>query len=90
MEEVEKILVLSNEIEARLLQAILLERNIPHIMKTYHDSAYDGIFQMQKGWGHVEAPERYKEEIKAIHADLPLTHPLGEDDPEVPDRSDKE
>jgi hypothetical protein len=35
-------------------------------MMTYHDSAYDGLFQGAKGWGHVEAPEQYRAEIMAI------------------------
>jgi hypothetical protein len=72
MEEFKKIIVLANEIEAQLMDSILTERDIPHIMKSYHDSAYDGIFQAHKGWGHIEAPPRYKMEIIAIHADLPL------------------
>jgi hypothetical protein len=72
MDEYKKMVVLDNEIEAQLMDSILTERNIPHRMKSYHDSAYDGIFQAQKGWGHIEAPLRYKEEIIAIHADLPV------------------
>jgi hypothetical protein len=65
-----KILVLRNEAEAQLLDAILTERDIPHFMKSYHDSAYDGIWQSQLGWGHVEAPAEYQDEIEAIYADL--------------------
>lgn len=72
MEEFKKILVLDNEIEAQLMDSILMERNIPHRMKSYHDSAYDGIFQVHRGWGHIEAPLNYKEEIIAIRGDLPL------------------
>jgi len=72
MDEFKKIVVLDKEIEAQLMDSILTERNIPHRMKSYHDSAYDGIFQAQKGWGHIEAPLRYQEEIIAIHADLPV------------------
>ncbi len=66
-----KIVVLENEIEAQLMDSILTERQIPHRMKSYHDTAYDGIFQVQKGWGHVEAPESYRDEIMAIQEDLP-------------------
>ena len=72
MDEYKKIVVLDNEVEARLMDSILTERNIPHRMRSYHDSAYDGIFQAQKGWGHIEAPLRYREEIIAIQADLPV------------------
>jgi hypothetical protein len=77
MDEFKKILVLENEIEGQLLDSILTERNIPHRMRSYHDTAYDGIFQMQKGWGHVEAPSSYKEEIMTIYEELPL--PIAED-----------
>ena len=70
MERFEKIVVLDNEIEARLLDAILAEEGIPHMMRGYYDSAYDGIFQVSKGWGHVEAPARHREEILAILNDL--------------------
>jgi len=72
MEEFKKILVLENEIEARLLDSILNERNIPHRIRSYYDSAYDGIFQAQKGWGIVMAPQQFQEEIESIYRDLPL------------------
>jgi hypothetical protein len=72
MEEFKKILVLENEIEARLLDSVLNERSIPHRIRSYHDSAYDGIFQAQKGWGVVLAPPEYQEEIETIYGDLPL------------------
>jgi hypothetical protein len=63
-----KILALNNEFEARLLDEILTEKNIPHIIRSYHDSAYDGLWQMQSSWGHVESPEEYREEILEIFA----------------------
>jgi len=61
-----KILALDNEFQAMLLDDILNERNIPHIMKSYHDSAYDGLWQTQSSWGHVDAPEEYRDEILEI------------------------
>ena len=70
MEEYTKIAVLENEIEARLLESVLIERGIPHLMRSYHDTAYDGLFQTQKGWGIVSAPDSCHEEISEILADL--------------------
>jgi hypothetical protein len=70
MEELEKILELDNEVIAKLLEMVLLDREIPHIIRTYHDSAYDGLFAYQKGWGVVEAPPEYSEEILKIFAEL--------------------
>ena len=65
-----KILVLDNEVEARLLDAVLADQHIPHLMRSYHDRAYDGLWQQQQGWGHVEAPEDCREQILTIYKDL--------------------
>jgi hypothetical protein len=70
VEKFKKILVLNNEVEAQLLDAVLEEQEIPHLMRTYHDRAYDGLWQQQQGWGHVEAPEEFKERILSIYQDL--------------------
>jgi len=70
MEKRKRVVILQNEAEARLLESVLNERHIPHVVVSYHDSAYDGLYQLQRGWGHVEAPERYESLIKSIHSDL--------------------
>ncbi len=70
MEDYIKVVTLDNEIEAGLLESILSERGIPHRMRSYHDTAYDGLFQTQKGWGCINAPESYREEIKEILSDV--------------------
>ncbi len=70
MEEYIKIAVLEDEFEAGLLDSILSEREIPHRMRSYHDTAYDGLFQVQKGWGYVAAPEEYEAEVREILGDL--------------------
>jgi hypothetical protein len=80
MEQFEKILILDNEIEAELLDSILIERDIPHLIQSYHDSAYDGIYQAQKGWGVVMAPEAFKEVIMSIYQDLPVKNPDGNEE----------
>jgi hypothetical protein len=66
----DKLLILENEIEAQVLEHALTKRGIPHLIKTYHDSAYDGLFQLQKGWGHLEAPAGFGEEILTIYREL--------------------
>ena len=70
MEKIEKILYLKNEFEARLLDEILNEKGIPHLIRSYHDSAYDGLWQTPSGWGHVEAPSQYREEIIEIYNNM--------------------
>ncbi len=70
MEGYVKAATLENEIEALLLESVLKERGIPHFLRSYHDTAYDGLFQAQKGWGVVTAPEDRLEEILEILQDL--------------------
>jgi hypothetical protein len=62
-----KILMFKNEIEAMLLDEILTEKQIPHLIRSYHDSAYDGLWQSQSGWGHIEAEEEYRDEILSTY-----------------------
>lgn len=52
-----KILSLSSEIEAMKIKDILDKNQIPHVIRSFHDSAYDGLFQNQYGWGVLEADE---------------------------------
>jgi hypothetical protein len=70
IEEYTKAAILENDVEAGLLKAILTERDIPHRLRSYYDTAFDGLFQTQKGWGYVSAPESFHEEITEILADL--------------------
>lgn len=65
-----KILVLNDEIEAILIDGLLKEKEIPHLIRSYHDSVMDGLWQMQSGWGHLEAPEEFKEEILNIYNEM--------------------
>ncbi len=67
MDKAVKILVLNNEIEANLIDGLLNEKNIPHLIRSFHDSAMDGLWQMQSGWGHLMAPEEFRDEILKIY-----------------------
>lgn len=67
MGEYIKILILKNEIEAQVMDELLKEQDIPHYLRSYHDFAYDGLFQLQKGWGHIEAPGEYRHRIHFIY-----------------------
>jgi hypothetical protein len=70
MDELQRIAVLENEVEARLLEEELNQRGIPHVMKSYYDQAYDGLFQWQRGWGEVQATAGSRDEILTILHDL--------------------
>lgn len=70
MSKTEKILILENEIEARLIDGLLNEKGIPHLIRSYHDSAYDGLWQFHSGWGQLDAPEEYRDEILKIYDEM--------------------
>lgn len=70
MERYVKIAIIENEVEASLLDSILNDRHIPHIIRSYHDTVYDGIYQTVRGWGYVGSLESYRHEIKEILSDI--------------------
>ena len=74
----EKIAVLENEVQAEALDALLAERGIPHEMKSYRDSALDGVY-LSKGWGHVAAPQ--EQAAAVLQALKDLSSPPGADAP---------
>lgn len=51
----EKAAVLESPFEAQVVASMLEDEGVPHIVRSYHDTAYDGLFQMQKGWGEIRA-----------------------------------
>jgi hypothetical protein len=65
-----KIIDITNEVEASLLSEILKEREIPHLLRSYRDLAYDGLWQTPSSWGHLEAPEEFRDEIMQIYLDI--------------------
>jgi len=46
-----------NAAEANVLQAVLAEHGISAEIKSFHDTAYDGLFQSQYGWGVIRVSE---------------------------------
>jgi len=70
MARIRQVVKLQNEVEASIMKAALEERKIPHAVRSFHDSAYDGLYQMQSGWGAVEADEEHRAVIEEIYADL--------------------
>lgn len=73
---------LENIVEAQLMESILQEKGVPHRIRSFHDTAYDGLFQFQKGWGEVFAPEELKEDILEILA--AVRSDAGAADPQSP------
>jgi hypothetical protein len=68
--EYKKIVILDNQFEAQMMESILKDAGIPHLLRSYYDTAFDGLYQTQKGWGHISAPEEHSKKIKEILSDL--------------------
>jgi type III secretory pathway lipoprotein EscJ len=68
-----------NEAEANVIKSVLEEHGIYAEIKSFHDTAYDGLFQSQYGWGLIrvfeadftEAQRIVKEWRHASPEDLP-------------------
>jgi hypothetical protein len=58
-----RIIGIESVVEAMRIRDILDSHEIPHIIRSFHDSAYDGLFQHQLGWGVLEADEKDEERI---------------------------
>jgi len=66
VDSVARIAILENEFEALALGTELEALDVPHAMVSYHDTALDGLFQVFQGWGHVEAPTQFRDEILTV------------------------
>ena len=69
-----KIAIIENEIEAQLIRSVLSEHGLPHRMRSFHDTAYDGLYQFQMGWGELHAPESLKQEIIGLLDSIRTSH----------------
>ena len=69
-----KIAILENIIEAQLISSMLNQLDIPHQINSFYDTAYDGLFQMQKGWGELRAPSNYERVIQDVIKDVRTDH----------------
>ena len=46
-----------NEAEANVIKSVLEEHGIYSEIRSFHDTAYDGLFQSQYGWGVIRVSE---------------------------------
>lgn len=55
-----KIVVVEHKFEADLLSQALKREGVPVMVRTFHDTAYDGLYIPQKGWAAIMVPEEFK------------------------------
>ena len=55
-----------NQAEANVIKSVLEEHGIVAEIKSFHDTAYDGLFQSQYGWGLIRVAESDLAEAQSI------------------------
>ena len=72
------IYTLANRFEADLLMDALHREGVPAILRSFEETAYDGLFVPQRGWGQILVPEEY---VPAAHEVIaPLLQELQSDE----------
>ena len=61
-----KVFTLKNRFEADIIKGELEKERIPVLIRNFRDTAYDGIYIPQKGWGEVRVPEKDKKRAEEI------------------------
>jgi hypothetical protein len=65
----------SGRVEALQIQSILEQEGIPVFVRTFEETAYDGLFVSQKGWGEIWVAEDRLEEARRIVEELRKNQP---------------
>ena len=78
MSKVINIADLNDEVEANMISRYLDKNNIPHFIKKNEELAYNGLWKLQLGWGHILAPEEYKDKILKLIEDIKNSEILDE------------
>lgn len=77
--------ILENRFEADRVAQALEEAKVPFLIKTFEDTAYDGLYVLQKGWGMVLVPDHLQEEAERVVAEVKKTFKEeGEDEIDEP------
>ena len=58
--------IVENRFEGDRVSQALNEAGIPFLMKSFLDTAYDGLYIPQKGWGAVMVPKNFEEEAGKV------------------------
>lgn len=65
-----KIFTLNNKFEADLITRELEKEGITVLIRNFRDTAYNGIYIPQKGWGEVRVPEKDQQRAMELIASL--------------------
>ncbi len=72
--------IIENRFEGDRISQALHEAGIPFLIKSFLDTAYDGLYIPQKGWGVVMVSEKNREEAEKLISEVKKTFVKGEED----------
>ena len=72
--------IVENRFEGDRVSQTLNEAKIPFLIKSFLDTAYDGLYIPQKGWGAVLVPEEFSEEAEEVISEVKKTFEKEEGD----------
>jgi len=61
-----KVFTVKDSFEADVITRELEKEGIPVLIRSFKDTAYDGIYIPQKGWGEVRVPGKDQERARAL------------------------
>jgi len=71
---------IENRFEGDRISQALQEAGIPFLIKSFLDTAYDGLYIPQKGWGIVMVSEKNKETAERLITEVKRTFKGEEED----------
>ena len=80
MDQWVKVGTVENRFEGDRISQTLQEAGIPFFIKSFLDTAYDGLYIPQKGWGVVMVPEKNSEVAERLIYEVKITFGKEEDD----------
>ena len=80
MEKWVKAGIIESRFEGDRVSQALEEAGISFLIKSFLDTAYDGLYIPQKGWGMVLVPEKFKDEAEEVILEVKKNFKEGEDE----------
>ncbi len=80
MDQWVKVGTVENRFEGDRISQALEEAGIRFLIKSFLDTAYDGLYILQKGWGIIMVSEKNKEEAERLISEVKKTFVKEEDD----------
>lgn len=65
-----KVGIIENRFEGDRVFQSLKEARIPFLIKSFSDTAYDGLYIPQKGWAMVMVPKEFEQEAEELISEV--------------------